>query len=483
MGLGIVWGMASVMMLLGVASGFEESQRRTLAAYGEKFILLRLNRAELDRSAAGKERRLQMETPDLERLRVGAPAIRRFTPMNMAYSARIMGPNGPARNVYMSGALPEIAKIRHVPLAEGRFYDEFDEENCRRVIVLGPMARQQLFGDRPAIGRKLRVTGFSFSSIMGRDQARPVQEASRRGGKAANRSQVVSSPTTSSATVGSSASSGGSSGSALSSGRPPVSAWWRTGNTPGVPRAESLSTAPKRDPLDMPSESFEVIGVIKDVEVQKESYASLARVALIPFSTSTSVFDRDFGTMLIEPETVEDHDLALHQFREVMGARYGFTADDRNSVVIYFDAIERARSINAVFGGVRIFLAAVGVLILAIGAIGVMNVVLVSVAARTFEIGLRKALGATPLVIYMQFFAETVLVCLASGGLGFLLGTGGIALLSWVPLPEGFSKPSLEARSVAIAFGLLSVVAVLAGLYPARRAARMTPIDALRARG
>jgi putative ABC transport system permease protein len=231
------------------------------------------------------------------------------------------------------------------------------------------------------------------------------------------------------------------------------------------------------------SEIFTVIGVLADVEVQHESYVSLARMAFVPFSTSCAVFDKDFNTLLLEPRSIEDRDLALHQFRQVMGSRYGFAPEDRNAVVIYFDSIERAKSIRAVFGGLRIFLAAVGIMILGIGALGVMNVVLVSVAARRFEIGLRKALGATPLVIYAQFFTETIIACLSSGLLGFLLGLGCIALLQALPLPEGFSRPVLDLQVALVAFGLLGTVAVAVGLYPARRAAQLEPVDALKGVG
>jgi putative ABC transport system permease protein len=170
----------------------------------------------------------------------------------------------------------------------------------------------------------------------------------------------------------------------------------------------------------------------------------------------------------------------LRQFKQVMGARYGFSPDDQNAVLIYFDALERARTIQTIFGGFKLFLAAVGVLILAIGGIGVMNVVLVSVAARRFEIGLRKALGATPRAIYLHFFIETVAACLASGLLGFLLGAAGIALLAAVPLPEGFSRPALDLDTAALAFGLLSAIAVTVAVVPARRAAQLPPIEALR---
>src|SRR4029453_2928837 len=94
MALGIVFGMAFVMVLLAIADGFEGSQRRAPEAYGDKFILLRRNRAELDRATGGKERRLGMDAADIDRLRIGAPAIRRLSPRNMAYRAKIYGRTG-----------------------------------------------------------------------------------------------------------------------------------------------------------------------------------------------------------------------------------------------------------------------------------------------------------------------------------------------------------------------------------------------------
>ena len=441
MALGIVFGMAFVMLLLAIANGFEATQRKALGAYGDRFVLLRINRAQLDRSASGKERRLMMDDRDVERLRIGAPAIRNLSPMNVAYHARIHGNSGAGAHIYIAGALPEITKIRTIPLAEGRFYDDLDEAARRRVIVLGPVARRQLFGSGPALGQKVRVSGFSRSAIPSRGASVSRETASLRG--ASKRTKKLA-----------------------DSARP---------SSTNARNQESLEAT------SISGESFEVIGVLKDIETQKESYVSVARVAFIPFATSTAVFDNRYNIILVEPRSVEDKQLAIEQFRTVMGSRYGFGPDDRNAVLIYFDAIERARSVEAIFGGARIFLAAVGVLILAIGGIGIMNVVLVSVASRTFEIGLRKALGATPFAIYTQFFFETSLACFLSGLLGFSLGAGSIALLSELPLPQNFSRPVLDMQTSLVSFGILTGIALAVSFYPAKRAALLPPIEALQA--
>ncbi len=441
MSLGIVWGMASIMVLLAVATGFERSQKRALSAYGDRFVLLRVNRAELDRAGARRMPRLRMDTRDVERLRRGAPAIRRLSPMVMAYRARITAESGAGTGVFVAGALPEIAQLRHLPLAEGRFYNEIENAERRRVIVLGPTARKQLFGTRPAIGEKVRVAGFATAEIPQRSAPPSPEIAGLRG-----------------------AASRGSAASGSPSSIVPV----------------APETA--RD-VQITGELFEVIGVLADVEIQRESYVSVARLAFVPYVTACVVFDDDFNTIFIEPRSTAERDLAIEQFREVVGARYGFESDDRNAVLVYFDAISRAQSIEAIFGSLRIFLALVGVLILGIGAIGVMNAVLVTVTARTYEIGLRKALGATPLAISIQFFVETVAGCFASGAVGFALGASGIALLNAVPLPDGFSRPILDLETAGTAFLLLTGVAIVVGVAPARRAAALPPVEALRARG
>ena len=149
----------------------------------------------------------------------------------------------------------------------------------------------------------------------------------------------------------------------------------------------------------------------------------------------------------------------------------------------YFDGYERRARIDAVFGGLEIFLGAVGVLILLLGAIGVANVVLMSVTARTSEFGLRRALGCKPRWVFAQVFLEAATVCVASGTLGFLLGVGGIALMGEVDLPEGFAAPRAELEAAWLPGTLLLVVSLAAALWPAARAARMSPALALRGGG
>ena len=123
-----------------------------------------------------------------------------------------------------------------------------------------------------------------------------------------------------------------------------------------------------------------------------------------------------------------------------------------------------------------LLLAGIAAVSLVVGGIGIMNIMLVSVTERTREIGVRKALGATRLNIMFQFLIEAVVLCLVGGGIGIAAGAGGGILIS-----SNFGWPTVVGfESVAIAFGFSAFVGVVFGVYPARRAAVMDPIIALR---
>jgi putative ABC transport system permease protein len=128
----------------------------------------------------------------------------------------------------------------------------------------------------------------------------------------------------------------------------------------------------------------------------------------------------------------------------------------------------------------KYFLGAVGLVTLFLGGIGVMNVMLVAVRERTKEIGVRKAVGARASAILAQFFVETMIIVFLSGGLGMGLAWGLCALVNLIPMPPFFAGLLPTWQSGALSFALLGTTAVLSALYPARRAASIDPIEALR---
>jgi putative ABC transport system permease protein len=122
----------------------------------------------------------------------------------------------------------------------------------------------------------------------------------------------------------------------------------------------------------------------------------------------------------------------------------------------------------------------VAIITLCLGGIGVMNIMLVSVTERTREIGVRKAMGATRRDILRQFFAESAILTVVSGVLGLTAGVLLCAAMSAIPLPDFVPHPIVSGASIVASVLTLSVITLTAGMYPAQRAAEMTPVDSLR---
>ena len=141
-----------------------------------------------------------------------------------------------------------------------------------------------------------------------------------------------------------------------------------------------------------------------------------------------------------------------------------------NIMATYIDLLDSVINIFTTF------IAAVSAISLIVGGIGVMNIMLVSVTERTREIGIRKALGAKTSTIMLQFLTESVILCLLGGAIGFILGVGGaLSVAAYLKIPI-----AVKFTTVLIAVGFSSAIGIFFGIYPAKRAAQMTPIEALR---
>jgi putative ABC transport system permease protein len=145
-----------------------------------------------------------------------------------------------------------------------------------------------------------------------------------------------------------------------------------------------------------------------------------------------------------------------------------------------WDTVENAKAFRQMTDGMKYFLGAIGLISLLLGGIGVMNVMLVAVRERTREIGVRKAVGATSREILRLFFLETLVVVFLSGGAGMGVACGICALVNRFPMPQYFAGLLVSWQTALLAFALLGIVAVLSALYPARQAASVDPIEALR---
>jgi putative ABC transport system permease protein len=230
---------------------------------------------------------------------------------------------------------------------------------------------------------------------------------------------------------------------------------------------------------------FEVIGTVKRIGHGDNMGQNLQ--SYVPFSAMREYFrPTNVGSapdvisfINYQPRSRALHETAQQEVHKIIARNHGFDASNPDSFDEW-DTVKTVDQIGKIFDAMNMFLGSVGLVTLALGAIGIINIMLVAVADRTREIGLRKAIGATNGSIMFQFFVEGAFLTLVSGGLGIGGAAGLMALLSSVNLGEGFDPPKLVASTAALAVVSLAVAGVAAGLYPARRAALLEPVEALR---
>jgi putative ABC transport system permease protein len=230
---------------------------------------------------------------------------------------------------------------------------------------------------------------------------------------------------------------------------------------------------------------YEVIGTLKRIGHGDNTNQNLQ--SFVPYS----VMHEDFpptnageATDVIsfinyQPKSRALHEAAKLEVHKVIARNHGFDPNNLDSFDEW-DTVQTVDQVGKIFDAMNMFLGSVGLVTLALGAIGIINIMLVAVADRTREIGLRKAIGATNRSIMFQFFVEGAFLTLLSGGIGIAGAAGLMGLLSGVDLGGGFDPPKLVPTTALLAVVSLAIAGVTAGLYPARRAAMLEPVEALR---
>ncbi len=175
--------------------------------------------------------------------------------------------------------------------------------------------------------------------------------------------------------------------------------------------------------------------------------------------------------------TDNDRVLIEQSAKGILRERHRLKEGDEDDFSI-ISQTELLNTFGAVTGVLTIFLGAIAAISLLVGGIGIMNIMLVSVTERTREIGLRKAIGAKPRAILSQFLIEAVVLSVFGGFLGIMIG-GGIAMAITLIPDIGFA-PVVQVSAIALAVGFSAAVGLFFGIYPARRASKLNPIDALR---
>jgi len=233
---------------------------------------------------------------------------------------------------------------------------------------------------------------------------------------------------------------------------------------------------------------YTVIGVLAKKK-QNGSYGSGPDTQpFVPFAS----MERDFppperpgiirgfvSNIVFEPVSPELHEQAVGQVYRILAERHHFDPRDKEALWVW-DTLQGAKFTERIFAVMTFFFGALALLTLALGGIGVMNIMLVAVTERTREIGVRKALGATTVDIRRQFLAESAIITLVSGIAGLVLAVGICALLRIVPLPDAMPHPVISPFAILASLSTPPLITLFAGTYPALRAANLSPMECLR---
>jgi putative ABC transport system permease protein len=386
---GIAWGVGSLLLLVGLGEGFRSGQEKNLAELGQDIMFLFPGRIPAIAGSYQSGQPYYLTYGDYFAIRGQANFLRAVSPVLERDDIRAVSDYG-STNGQVFGVTPEYNQIRNLPTDPGRWFNDEDNTQHRRVAIVGWELLKNMFPGQPAVG----------STILLNDM------------------------------------------------------------------------------------DFRVIGVIP--KIGKEGENGTNHRIFVPFETMRTLFplkaqnsENAISFLNYRPIKKEVHLEAEKEVHTIVARRHGFDASFDDAFQDW-DTIDGAIRLAKIFDAMDWFLGVVGVVTLGLGGIGVINIMLVSVTERTREIGLRKALGATHRNIMTQFFVEGAFLTAFSGGIGLAVCTAFVTLLAQLPAPDGFDTPRIVPASAVIAILSLSIAGIVAGIYPARKAALLPPVEALR---
>ncbi len=386
----ITWGTLAIILLMSFGSGLSFRMREGMLNAGD--LIIRVYGGQTTKKFEGLPvgRRILLVEEDAEILRQSIPMIEAVSANLGRYDVRLRYRDKSA-STFMEGVYPTFEFLRRMyPAAGGRFLNEKDLQEKKRVVFLGGVIASEIFGKEDPIGKTLTINRLPFVVI-------------------------------------------------------------------GI-MPKKLQTAMNNGPDD--------------------------RRAIIPFTTFQSIYgDRYLDELIVKPSRAEDSPRVVQEIRRVMGKKYKFDPTDERAVPMW-DTVEADRIGGKIFLGINIFLSVIGAMTLIIAGVGVANIMYVVVKERTREIGIKRAVGAKRYHIISQIVFESLLISISGGLVGILISIVIIRLLWMIPAEEGamqfLGRPLLSTPVMIVAVSVLLLIGLMAGLFPARKAARVDPVEALR---
>lgn len=389
---GIAWGVASLLLLIGLGEGFRSGQRRSLAELGTDVIMLFGGTIPALPGQHTGMTPYKLTFSDVQAIRAQATHVRNATALINRGDLKEVSEFSSAAGPVM-GVETNFPEIRNLPIAQGRFLNADDISQHRLVVILGKKNNELLFPGRPSLGAFITLNGYRF----------------------------------------------------------------------------------------------QVIGVVK--KIGRGNNSNDNQRVYIPLSTMLELFalkgenipHDSISSIQYQPLTADQNETAKADVHRIIGIRHGFDPSLKEAFEEW-DTIKSQRTVGVIFTAMDVFLGGVGIVTLALGAVGIINIMLVTVTERTREIGLRKALGATNRSILVQFFLEGLTLTGLSGVIGIAAAAALMFALGSISgnNANGFDPPRLVPWSAAMALGTLTLCGIIAGIYPAHRASMLEPVEALR---
>lgn len=377
--LGVIIGVASVILLVSIGSGLRTLVTGELQGLGSNLLLVVPGELEVSRGgpaagggALGSFTTSKIKEEDVQKVRQNVSGI--VEAVGVAYAGSSIRFADERKSIQIIGTTPEFPDVRNTSVAAGVFFSTVDVSKASRVVVLGSTVAEDLFGtSREGIDSRVIIGDVRYT----------------------------------------------------------------------------------------------VIGILE--KTGGFGQTSVDDQVIVPITTLRQQFNlNNISFIYIQVERTQDIPMVTRDVQAVLTERLG---EDEFTII---DQKEILSTVSNILNTLTLALGGIAAISLLVGGIGIMNIMLVSVTERTREIGLRKAVGATPEIILMQFLTEAVVLSVGGGIMGILVGVAGSLLVG------RFITTTVNLWAILVAFGVSAAVGIIFGVMPARRASRLSPIEALR---
>jgi macrolide transport system ATP-binding/permease protein len=435
--LGILIGVAAVIAMMEIGQGSKNALQQTIASMGANILSIQPGAATSGGVSFGMGSILTLTPDDATEILQQCPAITEVAPIVRARSQVVYG-NKNWVPLYIYGTSPSYLDVRDWhEMDEGNMFLDQDVRAASKVCVIGQTIARELFNGEPALGKEIRIqnVGFKIVGVLSRKGANMM---------GMDQDDIVLAPWT--------------------------TVKYRVSNSTLSNVNQSAATAASTDP----TASATTVNTLSNLYPQ----ATALYPAASPSQTADSpqpVRFANIDSIMVKAGSTEEIPAGINEMTALLKERHRIKPDQTEDFNIR-DMTEMTNTLSSTSSLMGKLLLSVALISLIVGGVGIMNIMLVSVTERTREIGLRMAVGARAANILRQFLVEAVVLCLIGGATGILLGrTASIMVQRFLHWPTETSLPAVIA-----AVFVSASVGIVFGYYPAWKASRLDPIEALR---